>query len=136
LIRVPSLIESARVGTDALRANPLRTVLSTTGVIIGVAALVAAFAITDGVAVWSRDMLARESSVQDVAVTPVTMEVVNGHTRRVRGYPVFDMTDADRAGAEVPGVMRYALTLNGTSAMEYLDRRESVHLTLEHSRSG
>jgi len=129
-IRASSLIESARVGTDALRANPLRTVLSTTGVIIGVAALVAAFAITDGVSVWSRDMLARESSVQDVAVTPVTMEVVNGSTRRVHGYPVFDMTDADRAGAEVQGVMKYALTLNGTSPIEFLDRRESAHLTL------
>ena len=125
-----ALIESARIGADALRANPLRTVLSTTGVIIGVAALVAAFAITDGVEVWSRDMLARESSVQDVAVTPMTMEVVNGRTRQVRGYPVFDITDADRAGAEVPGVMRYALTLNGTSPIEFLDRRESAHLTL------
>ena len=123
-------MESARVGTDALRANPLRTVLSTTGVIIGVAALVAAFAITDGVAVWSRDMLARESSVQDVAVTPVTMEMVNGRARAVRGYPVFDMDDADRAGAEVSGVMRYALTLNGTAPVEFLDRRASAHLTL------
>ena len=130
MIGKASLVESARVGTDALRANPLRTVLSTTGVIIGVAALVAAFAITDGVEVWSRDMLARESSVQDVAVTPKTMEVVNGRERRVRGYPVFDMIDADRAGAEVPGVMRYALTLNGTSPIEFLDRRERAQLTL------
>ena len=31
------------MGVDALRANPLRTLLSTTGVVIGVAALVAAF---------------------------------------------------------------------------------------------
>ena len=113
-----------------MRANPLRTVLSTTGVIIGVAALVAAFAITDGVEVWSRDMLARESSVQDVAVTPVTMEMVNGRARQVHGYPVFDMEDADRAGSEVPGVLRYALTLNGNAPVEYLDRRASAQLTL------
>jgi putative ABC transport system permease protein len=129
-IRSSSLIEAARVGTDALRANPLRTVLSTTGVIIGVAALVAAFAITDGVEVWSREMLARESSVQDVAITPVTMEIVNGRTRPVRNYPVFDMDDADRAGAEVQGVMQYALMLNGTSPIEFLDRRASAQLTL------
>ena len=129
-LNVAALTESARVGTDALRANPLRTVLSTTGVIIGVAALVAAFAITDGVEVWSRDMLARESSVQDVAVTPMTMEVVNGRARAVHGYPVFEMEDAERAGAEVPGVMRYALTLTGTSPVEYLDRRAAAQLTL------
>ncbi|HUQ21230.1 MAG TPA: ABC transporter permease [Gemmatimonadaceae bacterium] len=125
-----SFIESARVGTDALRANPLRTVLSTTGVIIGVAALVAAFAITDGVEVWSRDMLARESSVQDVAITPITMEVENGRTRLVHNYPVFDMRDADAAGSEVPGVMQYALMLNGTAPIEFLDRRASAQLTL------
>lgn len=98
--------------------------------IIGVAALVAAFAITDGVEVWSRDMLARESSVQDVAVTPVTKEVVNGRTKPVHGYPVFEMEDADRAGAEVPGVMKYALTLNGSAPIEFLDRRASAQLTL------
>ena len=57
-----AFIESARVGADALRTNPTRTVLSTTGVIIGVAALVAAFAITDGVDVWSRQLIMRESS--------------------------------------------------------------------------
>ena len=31
-----ALLESARVGTEALRANPLRTLLATTGVVIGV----------------------------------------------------------------------------------------------------
>ena len=40
LLKLTSLVESARVGADSLRSNPLRTVLATTGVIIGVAALV------------------------------------------------------------------------------------------------
>src|SRR6476659_624176 len=103
---VTTLIESARVGADSLRANPLRTVLATTGVIIGVAALVAAFAITDGVDVWSRALIARESSVQDVAITPITSQVINGRLFPVRGYPMFDAADADRARAEIPGVIR------------------------------
>jgi putative ABC transport system permease protein len=122
--------ESARVGADSLRANPMRTVLSTTGVIIGVAALVAAFAITDGVDVWSRALIARESSVQDVAITPRTRETIRGRSVPVHNYPVFTSDDAMRAGAEVPGVMRHALTLNGTSAAEYLDQRAPVQLTL------
>ena len=71
-LELTSLVESARVGADSLRSNPLRTVLATTGVIIGVGSLVAAFAITDGVEVWSRALIARESSVQDVAVTART----------------------------------------------------------------
>src|SRR5215217_2622078 len=99
-----TLLESARVGADSLRSNPLRTMLATTGVIIGVASLVAAFAITDGVEVWSRALIARESSVQDVTVTARTREQVRGRSVPVRGYPVLTIEDAARAGAEVPGV--------------------------------
>jgi putative ABC transport system permease protein len=123
-------MESARVGADALRNNPTRTVLSTTGVIIGVAALVAAFAITDGVDVWSRQLIMRESSVQDVAITPITSQNVNGRIVPVRGYPVFDALDAERASVEVPGVARHVLMLNGSSFIEHLDARSAVQLTL------
>src|SRR4029079_15215571 len=68
-VNAASLLESARVGADSLRSNPLRTVLATTGVIIGVGSLVSAFAITDGVEVWARALIAREGSGQDVVVT-------------------------------------------------------------------
>src|SRR5215218_8264821 len=129
-LKLTSLLESARVGADSLRSNPLRTMLATTGVIIGVASLVAAFAITDGVEVWSRALIARESSVQDVAVTARTREQVRGRSIAVRGYPVLTTDDAMRAGAEVPGVTRYAMTLNGRTEAEYLDVRAAVQLTL------
>jgi putative ABC transport system permease protein len=124
------LFESARIGADALRANPLRTMLATTGVVIGVAALVAAFAITDGVAVWSRQLIMRESSVQDVTVTPVTSLQVNGRSVQVRGYPVFSLDDAAAARREVPGVLREALTLTGNAQIAHRDHRISVLLTV------
>ncbi|MEA2764688.1 MAG: putative transport system permease protein [Gemmatimonadaceae bacterium] len=125
-----SLIESARVGADSLRTNPTRTTLSTTGVIIGVAALVAAFSITDGVDLWARALIARESSVQDVSITPRTSTVVAGRTIPLNGYPVLTAEDAERAKAEVPGVAQYALTLTGSAPVEYLDRRAIALLTL------
>ncbi|HEY8832713.1 MAG TPA: ABC transporter permease [Gemmatimonadaceae bacterium] len=125
-----SLIESARVGADSLRTNPTRTTLSTTGVIIGVAALVAAFSITDGVDLWARALIARESSVQDVSVTPRTSTVVAGRTIPLSGYPVFTAEDAERAKSEVPGVAQYALTLTGSAPVEFLDRRATALLTL------
>ncbi|MFL5583009.1 MAG: ABC transporter permease [Gemmatimonadaceae bacterium] len=128
-MNLASLIESARVGADALRANPLRTLLSTTGVVIGVAALVAAFAVTDGVDVWSRQLIARESSVQDVVVSPITSHTVNGRTYPVRGYPVFTPDDAAAAAAEVPGAVRQVLTLSGNAPAQHLDRRATVLLT-------
>jgi putative ABC transport system permease protein len=125
-----SLIESARVGADSLRTNPTRTTLSTTGVIIGVAALVAAFSITDGVDLWARALIARESSVQDVSITPRTSTVVAGRTVPLSGYPVLTAEDAERAKSEVPGVAQYALTLTGSAPVEYLDRRATALLTL------
>jgi putative ABC transport system permease protein len=129
-LQLTSLFESARVGADSLRSNPLRTVLATTGVIIGVGSLVAAFAITDGVEVWSRALIARESSLQDVAVTARTQTRVRGRAIPVRGYPELTLEDAQRAQAEVPGVMRHALTLNGRAETELLGARATVQLTL------
>src|SRR6267143_5524208 len=103
-----ALIESARVGADSLRTNPTRTTLSATGVIIGVAALVAAFSITDGVDLWARALIARESSVQDVSITPRTSTaVVAGRTIPVSRFPILTAEDAERAKAEVPGVAQY-----------------------------
>src|SRR5689334_12518644 len=135
-LKLTSLFESARVGADSLRSNPLRTVLATTGVIIGVGSLVAAFAITDGVEVWARALIARESSVQDVVVTARTREHVRGRSVAVRGYPVFTADDAERAGTEVPGVMRHALTLNGRAETEFLGSRATVDLTLATASLG
>jgi putative ABC transport system permease protein len=125
-----SLIESARVGADSLRTNTMRTTLSTTGVVIGVASLVAAFSITDGVDLWARALIARESSVQDVSITPRTSTVVAGRTVPITGYPVLTAEDAERAKEEVPGVAQYALTVTGNAPVEYLDRRATALLTL------
>jgi putative ABC transport system permease protein len=129
-MNIASLIESARVGADSLRTNTMRTTLSTTGVVIGVAALVAAFSITDGVDLWARALIARESSVQDVSITPRTSTVVAGRTVPITGYPVLTAEDAERAKAEVPGVAQYALTLTGNAPVEFLDHRAMALLTL------
>jgi len=129
-VNAAALLESARVGADSLRTNPMRTTLSTTGVIIGVAALVAAFSITDGVDLWARALIARETSVQDVAITPRTSTVVAGRTVPLTGFPILTTEDAERAKNEVPGVAQYALTLTGSAPVEYLDHRATALLTL------
>ena len=129
-INSAALIESARVGADSLRTNPTRTTLSTTGVIIGVAALVAAFSITDGVDLWARALIARESGVQDVAITPRTSTMIAGRSVPITGYPILTTEDAERAKNEVPGVAQYALTLTGSASVEFGDRRASAMLVL------
>lgn len=128
-VNLPTLLESARVGTDALRQNPTRTVLSTTGVIIGVMALVAAFAITDGVTAWGRYLIMRQSSVQDVVVTPRATRVVLGRNVPVRDYPRLNAMDAESACHEVAHVARCAITYNQSEPIAFADRRENALVT-------
>src|SRR5438477_10062811 len=125
-VNTAAILESARVGADSLRTNPTRTTLSTTGVIIGVAALVAAFSITDGVDLWARALIARESSVQDVAITPRTSTEVAGRAVPLSGYPVLTTEDAELAKSEVPGVAQYALRLTGSAPVVFGDRRATA----------
>src|SRR4029077_18084462 len=96
-VNTAALIESARVGADSLRTNPTRTTLSTTGVIIGVAALVAAFSITDGVDLCARALIGRKARVDDVAITPRTSPIVAARTITLSAYPVLTTEDAERA---------------------------------------
>ncbi len=123
-------MESARVGADSLRANPTRTTLSAVGVIIGVAALVAAFSITDGVDLWARALIARESSVQDVVITPRTSAIVAGQSVPIHGYPILNADDAEHAKREVPGISDYALTMTGNADVVFMNRRATALLTV------
>lgn len=66
------------VGFEALSANPLRTALSTLGVVIGVGALVAVLALGDGVEQFSRDQLSQTTDLHAVSVTPQTGRWVDG----------------------------------------------------------
>jgi putative ABC transport system permease protein len=62
------------IGFAALRANPLRTALSTLGVVIGVASLVAILALADGLERYSRQQIAETTDLQMVMVEPQTVE--------------------------------------------------------------
>ena len=48
---------SISIGVDALRANPLRTLLSTLGVVMGVGAMVSVLAMGDGVEAYARQQI-------------------------------------------------------------------------------
>src|SRR4029453_4849044 len=96
-----SVVAAARVGIEALRVNPLRTALSTLGVIIGVAALVAVLSLGDGMERMARAEVERTTDVQTVTITSKTTETVDGQTMPVRDYPVFTLADATDARTEI-----------------------------------
>lgn len=54
-----------RVGTDALRIHPLRTLLSVLGITIGSAALVATMAVSDGMTQFARGVVLRECATRN-----------------------------------------------------------------------
>jgi len=107
-------VRSASIGLEALGANPLRTILSTLGVVIGVAALVAVLALGDGVEQFTREQLASSTSVQAILVSPKTSITVDGVRIPGSGFPVFTARDAEALLAEVPGVSEVRLRMVGS----------------------
>jgi len=86
-------MESVAIGIEGLRLNPLRTLLSTLGIVIGVASLVAILAVGDGAEQWTRDQIAETTTLQGIAVRSIASEVVDGV--RIGREHVDTLTEAD-----------------------------------------
>lgn len=90
----PILTTSVSVGFETLRANPLRTILSTLGIVIGVAALVSVLSVGDGMERLARDQIGRTTDLQRIVVAPKAFRVIDG-TLFPQPNPVkFTATDA------------------------------------------
>ncbi len=100
---------SLRVGFDTLRANPLRTLLSTLGIIMGVAALVSVLSLGDGMERYAREQIERTTDLQTVAVTPSLFRIVDGQQ-----FPRADVVSLTREDAAAIGV---AVGSGGTVSM-------------------
>ena len=85
--------EPVRIALDAMRANPLRTFLSTLGVMIGVAALVAILALSDGLERYSREQIEQTTDLQTIILESKSVDVVDGVAIR-RTDPV-EFTEED-----------------------------------------
>ena len=92
---------SLRVGFETLRANPLRTLLSTLGIIMGVAALVSVLSLGDGMQRYARDQIERTTDLLTVSITPSMFRTVEGQR-----FPRSDVLTLTRADADsVAGVV-------------------------------
>ncbi len=129
-MRIAPIATAFAVGFDTLRVNPLRTVLSTLGVIIGVGALVAVLSLGDAMEKFARNELERTTDVQTVIVRARTYEYVNGQFTPVRNYPIFTPRDARALADEIPAVGAVSMTLQGQSDVMWgrsgLERRATV----------
>ena len=109
------------VGFSALRANPLRAALSTLGIVVGTAALVAVLALVDGVEAYVRRQIERTTDLQAVTITPRTVRMVDGAPIPRTDVPVLTAVDAESARAAIGGIGATALTVNGPALIEVPD---------------
>lgn len=72
------LIHATAIGIRSLAGNPLRTFLSTLGVIIGTAALVAVIALGDGVEKYAREQIAAKTDLQTFSISSETDRRLDG----------------------------------------------------------
>lgn len=108
---------SVLVGFATLRANPLRTTLSTLGVVIGAGSLVAVLSLSDGMEQFVREQIAQSTDVQSILISSKTSMVIDGQTFPVADYPVFTPGDVSELVAATPGADQAILTAGGRSAI-------------------
>lgn len=120
------LSTSFRIGVESLKANPLRSVLSTLGVIFGVASLVSVLAIGDGAERFARDQIAETTDLQTIVVMPNTGETIDGVRIPRATYPVFTMADVASLAAAVGPAADVAATVTGSARLRADSARAAV----------
>lgn len=111
---------SLKVGVEALRANPLRTVLSTLGVVMGVGAMVSVLALGDGVEEFAREQIARTTDLLTVAVSPRTSDQVDGQFIARDSLVRFGLEDAAGLRAALPTAARVVVAARGGAIVQAL----------------
>ncbi len=104
-------LDSILVGLHTLRSNPLRTLLSTLGIIIGVAALVAVLSLGDSLEAFSRRQIEQTTDLKSISIAPLTTERVNGIQMLLKETAAFSPEDVDDLQSILGGDGRVTLTL-------------------------
>ena len=98
---LPLLSASFRVSLDTLRGNPLRTFLSTLGIVIGVASLVAVLSLGDGMEQFVRSQIGATTDLQAIGVSARRTREVDGVSVPVADPVRFTLADVASLGESV-----------------------------------
>lgn len=107
-------LASWRIGFATLRANPLRTALSTLGIIIGAASLVAVLSLGDGLERFGRMQLSQTTDIQSIVVQPRTVQLIDEQAYLLDRFAVFTPATTDSLLTLIPEAGSVTLTLGGT----------------------
>jgi putative ABC transport system permease protein len=112
---VETLLSSFRVSVEALRGNPLRTFLSTLGIVIGVASLVAVLALGDGMQAYVRDQIGETTDLLAIGVSARSTREVDGLRVPVANPVRLTAADARSLAASLPVPAVAGLTAAGAA---------------------
>jgi len=108
-------LASFHTGLKSLRGNPLRSVLSTLGIIMGVGSMVSVLSLGDGAETFAREQIESTTNLQSVTISPRTSEVIDGE-RFVREDVVsFAPPDALSLADAVGDLGTVLLTVSGAA---------------------
>ncbi len=85
---------SVTVALQTLGQSPLHTTLSTLGIVVGVASLVAILSLGDGLERFAREQIEHTTDLQLITVSPQTTERIDGILIQKPAYPRFGPDDA------------------------------------------
>jgi len=113
LVFVRRPVTAAAQGLAALGVSPLRTALSTLGVVVGVASVITTLALGDGFERYVREVIAVRTDVQTITVSSRTTEERDGFAFPVNGYPIFALADAAELQRAVGRTAEVTLAVGG-----------------------
>jgi putative ABC transport system permease protein len=127
---------SLSVALESLRLHPLRTALSTLGIVMGAASLAAVLSLGDGAERFARARVEHEG-LNLLVLKPRTEDMVDGLRVPVSSFPLFTESDAQQvADAAGPGTS-VVLRMEGTGLVNVPgDRPRGVRVVAESIRAG
>ena len=128
--------QSLRIAFESLGLHPLRTTLSTLGIIMGAASLAAVLALGDGAERFARQRVEREG-LNVVVLRPRTEDVVDGLRVPARDFPLFTEADAQKVSGVAGAAVTTVLRMEGTGLVTVPGSRpRAARIVAEWQASG
>ena len=99
----------AVIALQTLKGNLMHTLLSTLGLVIGVAGLVAILSLGDGLEQYARDQISTTTSLEAIIIQPQTWRRVNGVNVERDTIPRLQLSDAAAISEMLAGSANLAL---------------------------
>jgi putative ABC transport system permease protein len=129
VLPAPATRTAVRIGLASLRANPLRTFLSTLGIVMGAAALAAVLAMSDGVEAFARGQIERTTDLQTILVRSLRHERLDGLLVPLEVPVRPTLADLDSLDRALGPLGEATLTVEGSLIHRAQETRRAVLLT-------